>query len=535
MVEKCIIFGIDGADFFLTRQLMDEGCLPNLKVIADKGSYNPLLSTIPPLTPQAWSSFACGVNPGKHGIFDFGEIPFDAYEPRLNTSIDRQTKGFWEYCEAHGLSTAVINLPLSFPAEKMKLQQSYMIGGMHTPKIENLTANPAVQEYILQHHPDCIIDVMSFWYEDMDFFIKRIFEMIEARTRLLLDLRRRFPVDVLCHVWVGLDRVLHAFYAQQDFVTGGKGWKYEKVVRDVYRKIDDSIGMVLNEVGGSPMVMVVSDHGFGELEKDVYLNHYLLQLGYLKFDNQALSEAMMKHPQWRGGYLTNKIYSTLCKFTFWQERVPPQQKSFEALDFKHLKCFVAGLFGNVYIHRSDRFKDGWIEPKSENYYRIRGELIQDLLSLRDQGEVVVDEVFLSEETYSGPFTWKAPDLILNMRNYAYISRGGHEFKRNCLWDEPGVNHSGNHRMEGILFCNIQPKLKQQLGFPATLEDVAPTLLHGLNFEIPYEMDGRVLMEILNSDREPRFSHQNIYRDEVPQPFPLGSEQYNRLKKLGYLG
>ena len=73
-MEKCVIFGIDGADFYLTRQLMDEGELPNLKALAEHGSYNPLLSTIPPLTPQAWSSFACGVNPGKHGIFDFGEF-----------------------------------------------------------------------------------------------------------------------------------------------------------------------------------------------------------------------------------------------------------------------------------------------------------------------------------------------------------------------------------------------------------------------------------------------------------------------------
>ena len=66
LVEKCVIFGIDGADFYLTRQLMDEGDLPNLKCISQNGSYNSLLSTIPPLTPQAWSSFACGVNPGKH-------------------------------------------------------------------------------------------------------------------------------------------------------------------------------------------------------------------------------------------------------------------------------------------------------------------------------------------------------------------------------------------------------------------------------------------------------------------------------------
>ena len=136
---------------------------------------------------------------------------------------------------------------------------------------------------------------------------------------------------------------------------------------------------------------------------------------------------MCKHPAWRGGYLARKIYSFLCNFRFWQERVPPQQKSFDSLDFKRLKCFVAGLFGNVYIHRIDRFKYGWIEPNSDEYYSIRAELIQDLLSLRDNGKRVVDEVFIAEETYNGPFVWKAPDLVLNMRDYSYISRGGQEF------------------------------------------------------------------------------------------------------------
>lgn len=534
-MEKCVIFGIDGADFYLTRQLMDEGCLPNLSNLARQGSYNSLLSTVPPLTPQAWSSFACGVNPGKHGIFDFGEIPLDAYEPRLNTSIDRQTRGFWEYLEANGFSTAVINMPLSFPAERMQLPQSYMIAGMHTPSVEQLSSNPEVQEYILKHHSEMIIDVMSFWYQDMDYFVKQIFNMIDARTKLLLDLRRQFPVDVLCHVWVALDRVLHAFYAQQDFITGGRGWKYEQVVRQVFSKIDESIGMVLEEIGGSPLVMVVSDHGFGELHKDVYLNHYLLQRGYLKFDSRALTDAMLRHPAWRGGSITNKLYSTLCKFKFWQEQVPPQQKSFEALDFKSLKCFVAGLFGNVYLHRRDRFKEGWIEPYSEEYHQIRAELIQDLLSLRDDNEAVVDEIFLVEETYNGPFTWKAPDIVLNMRNYAYISRGGQEFKFNSLWSEPGVNHSGNHRMEGILFCSDSSGRDCRLSFPAVLEDIAPTLLHALKIEVPYEMDGRVLVELINSYKEPQFSHQNIYRDEVPAPVPLCSEQFDRLRKLGYLG
>ena len=76
---------------------------------------------------------------------------------------------------------------------------------------------------------------------------------------------------------------------------------------------------------------------------------------------------------------------------------------------------------------------------------------------------------------------------------------------------------------------------KQLKFPARLEDIAPTLLHSLGLNIPYEMDGRVLKELLDFATEPHFSHQDIYRHNASLQVPLGDEQYQRLKKLGYLG
>ncbi|MCJ8346953.1 alkaline phosphatase family protein, partial [bacterium] len=116
---KYIIFGIDGADFFLTRKLMDQGFLPNLKYLRDLGTYSKLESTNPPLTPQAWSSFVSGVNPGKHGVFDFGELEWGSYQARLNTSDDRKTFGFWDYLKNEGYTSSAINMPLTWPPEDL--------------------------------------------------------------------------------------------------------------------------------------------------------------------------------------------------------------------------------------------------------------------------------------------------------------------------------------------------------------------------------------------------------------------------------
>ena len=69
--QRVFVIGFDGMDPTLARKCMDEGKLPNLKALADEGVFAQLGSTQPSESPTAWSSFATGVNPGKHSIYDF--------------------------------------------------------------------------------------------------------------------------------------------------------------------------------------------------------------------------------------------------------------------------------------------------------------------------------------------------------------------------------------------------------------------------------------------------------------------------------
>src|SRR5215469_17353734 len=70
-VKKVIFLGLDGLDPRLTEKFMSEGKLPNLSKLKEQGSYSRLRTTFPALSPVAWSTFATGVNPAKHNIFDF--------------------------------------------------------------------------------------------------------------------------------------------------------------------------------------------------------------------------------------------------------------------------------------------------------------------------------------------------------------------------------------------------------------------------------------------------------------------------------
>ncbi len=69
--HKVFLIGFDGMDPTLARRWMAEGKLPNLSQLAREGAFSPLQTTQPSESPTAWASFATGVNPGKHNIFDF--------------------------------------------------------------------------------------------------------------------------------------------------------------------------------------------------------------------------------------------------------------------------------------------------------------------------------------------------------------------------------------------------------------------------------------------------------------------------------
>ncbi len=141
-VKRFVVLGLDGLDPKMTEKLLAQGKLPNLAKLRDQGCFKTLASTIPPISPVAWSSFQTGVNPGKHNIFDFltrdkhSYVPklssVDIREPRRSISLGkyqfplgksdirmlRKGKPFWKSLGEHGIFSTVIRVPITFPPEK---------------------------------------------------------------------------------------------------------------------------------------------------------------------------------------------------------------------------------------------------------------------------------------------------------------------------------------------------------------------------------------------------------------------------------
>jgi len=151
--RKLIILGFDGADPILAKKWMDEGYLPNLQKLANTGTFQKLGTTLPPESPVAWASFATGLNPGKHGIFDFLRRNPETYYPEIalasrepprflrgwlpirgpKVTNNRAGTPFYRSLADFGIKTTVLRMPLEFPPTE--LPNGKLLGGLSIPDV----------------------------------------------------------------------------------------------------------------------------------------------------------------------------------------------------------------------------------------------------------------------------------------------------------------------------------------------------------------------------------------------------------------
>ena len=87
-LRPILVLALDGATFDVIRPLAKRGLLPNLDAWMKQGQAGALMSTTPPVTFPAWSSFMTGLEPAEHGIFDFTQKRSGLYRLRFVNSTD---------------------------------------------------------------------------------------------------------------------------------------------------------------------------------------------------------------------------------------------------------------------------------------------------------------------------------------------------------------------------------------------------------------------------------------------------------------
>lgn len=554
--KKMVVFGIDGGTYHIMRPLMEKGCLPNLAALAANGVKSELSSTTPFVTPTAFTSFMTGVNPGKHGLFDFTSDSHRTYDngPLVNSG-NIKVKTLWDLLSKHGKRMNIITVPFTYPPTPLN-GTMLCLGNVSEGRFRSYP--PALAQEILDHiggYEQRYLKVIREpngppSEELLDEYIELCNYQLEKSKQAAMYLLRTHPWDFLMMVFVITDRFQHYFWRYMDpghpAYDPLHGQKRGNLIADSYRKTDEAIGEILKLVPKEAHVMVMSDHGFGPLHYVFHTNRWLKEQGFLylrrKKAKWVVSTPSLEKYLDKAGLLkiAKKLPGGIRNL-----RIPVIAKKsiplVEAIDWTKTKAYATRWGININLRTREPF--GIVEP-GQDYEALVETIIKRIRKINDPktGISLFDLVLRKEDIYHGQYLEEAHDILISSDNTVLRKDpGGHATLRKITSSDLG---NGDHRREGILMLN--GPLIDSDGKPDNpqLEDLSPTILYLMGLPVPDYMDGRVLTSCIKRDvleRHPvvRVSSVSMHREETAS----GDREISReddmltrqqLKNLGYI-
>jgi predicted AlkP superfamily phosphohydrolase/phosphomutase len=153
-VNRVIVVGFDGLEPSIIERMVAAGELPNMGRLAGD-RVGRVATTAPAQTPVAWSTFATGLNPGGHGIFDFIRRDPATYQPDLALNRyeqksawlppravnDRDGTAVWDRLAGEGIPSTILRCPCSYPAE---IKKGRLLSGLGVPDLRGGLGTPTL-------------------------------------------------------------------------------------------------------------------------------------------------------------------------------------------------------------------------------------------------------------------------------------------------------------------------------------------------------------------------------------------------------
>ncbi|RMH00725.1 MAG: hypothetical protein D6702_13215 [Planctomycetota bacterium] len=307
--------------------------------------------------------------------------------------------------------------------------------------------------------------------------------------------------DRVCHMLMRHIDPLHPQYdparAEAEFDFFGRKVKARDMEEAIYQKMDEVVGLVLERMRPDDTLLIVSDHGFDSFRREVNLNNWLAQQGYLKIANRSPLGSPLSADQL-------KSKKNLLRF----------------VDWGGTKAYSIAL-GKIYLNRVGRERNGQVADEEAD--ALLDEITARLYEMTDPdtGQKIVKKVYRRDEIYSGPY-WPdhnpagdmgAADLTIDFypgyRASWGVTSGGidlvdRETEDGELEAAPGPYVKDNMKLWSGDHCGVDIHSVQGIFFasrPLALPEgddhydathVGPTVLALMGLPVPADYDSRPL-------------------------------------------
>lgn len=488
---RVVVIGLDGATWDLLQPWIDKGDLPVLDRMQREGAWGQMQSSVPYLSPPAWTTAVTGVNPGKHAIFDFQRrIPGQAVIVN-ETAKSRRAQPIWNMLRSSRKRVLIMNIPMTDPPDEVN---GIFVAGF-----------PHFDEVGFAYPPDYAAKLGDYELDHMeiklppgqeDSLLASYRRQQAQRRRIVLDWLKNEPFDLLWAVFTASDRIQHTFWMfgdpQNPNYDAARAERYGRAIHDLWVEQDRILGEILQALRESDTLLLLSDHGFGPLRYDLQVPQ------------------LMREP---GSRLTEREASSVYAIT-------------------------PGDAARLYVARLGRDPVAPYAP--EEARRVRDKLAGALREARDPatGARVLETVWTNEEVFHGTYAEKGPDLVALPREGYFVTFGENAPPQSSSVVPHGALLSGWHRMNGIYALRgpaVAPGERDgEASRLYSLLDVVPSVLYLLGESIPEGLDGRLMREVLDPQRlerdPPRATGplEEDYRETTP-------EELENLKSLPYVG
>jgi len=433
-MEKTFVLSLDGVPYSLLTRMIEQNIMPNLAHLAENASLRKMNSVLPPVSSSAWASFMTGKSPLEHGIMGFLERNPATMDWAVPGHNDLKSETIWTKLSREGKRVFIMNIPLTYPPPEINgiavcgFLGSDILQGTYPKEIGMFLKNKG-------YRIDADIELGK---RDLKRFVFHLYDVMEKRFEMMRHFWRQESWDFFMLHIMETDRLHHFLW---EYMEKGDPL-FSELFYDLYRKIDVHIGEILDFLPDETNLILLSDHGFTTLKKEVYLNRWLWKNGFLQFIRPNPQNLHDLHPN-------SKAYALYP--------------------------------GRIYINLQGREKTGSVLPGTE-YENIRGIIKKQLLELNDPdtGEALIKEILTAEELFvsqtnagilrtdNEPFPNHVPDLLL-------IANKGYDFKGQ-LWNKnlfEKTQFNGTHTFDDAFILSRNKEIPECLN---SISDVRRCLL-----------------------------------------------------------